>query len=67
MLTNGARGFLARRLYRSDYEENLYVLRPSPLHDWISHAFRYLAITIDRQAAVTGFNRRLDYPRLGLR
>jgi hypothetical protein len=45
------------------------VLRPGPLHDWTSHAadaVRYLAMTIDRWTATTGFNRRIVYPRIGV-
>jgi phage terminase large subunit len=64
-----ARGVDALKLYRSDYDEKLRVFRPGPLHDWTSHAadaFRYLAMTIDRRTANTGFNRRLVYPRVGV-
>ncbi len=64
-----ARGIDALKLYRSDYDETLRVLRPGPVHDWTSHAadaFRYLAMTIDRRTAATGFNRRLVYPRIGV-
>ncbi|MET0539175.1 MAG: hypothetical protein ABWY82_17915 [Tardiphaga sp.] len=64
-----ARGVDALKLYRSEYDETLRVLRPGPLHDWTSHAadaFRYLAMTIDRRTANTGFNRRIVYPRVGV-
>jgi phage terminase large subunit len=64
-----ARGVDALKLYRSEYDETLRVLRPGPLHDWTSHAadaFRYLAMTIDRRTADTGFNRRIVYPRVGV-
>jgi len=64
-----ARGIDALKLYRSDYDETLRVLRPGPVHDCTSHAadaFRYLAMTIDRRTAATGFNRRLVYPRIGV-
>jgi hypothetical protein len=40
----------------------------SPVHDWTSHAadsFRYLALTLDRRALQTGFNRRIEYSHLG--
>ena len=64
-----ARGIDALKLYRSDYDEKLKVLRPGPLHDWTSHAadaLRYLALTLDRQTARSNFHRRLEYPRLGI-
>jgi phage terminase large subunit len=64
-----ARGLDALRLYRADYDERLAALRPRPVHDWCSHAadaFRYLAMTLDRHAATTGFNRRIDYPQHGV-
>jgi len=64
-----ARGIDALKLYRSDYDEKLKVLRPGPLHDWTSHAadaLRYLALTLDRQTTRSNFHRRLEYPRLGI-
>jgi phage terminase large subunit len=64
-----ARGIDALKLYRSDYDEKLKVLRPGPLHDWTSHAadaLRYLALTLDRQTTKSNFHRRLEYPRLGI-
>ena len=64
-----ARGIDALKLYCSEYDETLRVLRPGPLHDWTSHAadaFRDLAMTIDRRTANTGFNRRIVYPRIGV-
>jgi hypothetical protein len=45
------------------------VLRPTPVHDWTSHAadsFRYLALTLDRMTARTSFNRRLELEPLGI-
>ena len=39
------------------------------MHDWTSHAadsFRYLALTLDRKAAQTGFYRRIEYSQLGV-
>jgi hypothetical protein len=45
------------------------VLRPHPVHDWTSHAadaFRYLAMTLDRQSGASGFHRRIDYPQHGV-
>jgi hypothetical protein len=40
-------GIEALRSYRREYDENLHTFKPSPLHDWASHAadaFRYLAV-----------------------
>lgn len=64
-----ARGLEALRLYRADYDDKLAVLRPRPVHDWCSHAadaFRYLALTLDRRTATTGFHRRIAYPEHGV-
>jgi hypothetical protein len=63
-----ARGIDALKLYRSEYDEKLQVLRPGPVHDWTSHAadaFRYLAMTLDRTVLRKGFNKRIEYPPLG--
>lgn len=57
----------ALKLYRSEYDETLRVLRPGPLHDWTSHAadaFRYLAMELDRPR-VKDFCRRIEYPNMG--
>ena len=64
-----ARGLDALRLYRAEHDDKLGVLRPHPVHDWTSHAadaFRYLAMTLDRQTATSGFHRRIDYPQHGV-
>jgi phage terminase large subunit len=65
-----ARGVEALKLYRSNYDERLQILRPSPIHDWTSHpadSFRYLALTLDRTISTRNFfNRRLVYPTLGI-
>jgi phage terminase large subunit len=64
-----ARGVEALKLYRSNYDEKLQILRPSPIHDWTSHAadsFRYLALTLDRTTSPGNFNRRIVYPPLGI-
>jgi phage terminase large subunit len=64
-----SRGLEALALYRADYDDKLAVLRPRPVHDWCSHAadaFRYLALTLDRRAASTGFHRRIAYPEHGV-
>ena len=56
-----ARGIEALKLYRSEWDETLKVLRPRPVHDWTSHAadaFRYLAMTLDGKARMSGFHRR---------
>jgi phage terminase large subunit len=63
------RGLDALKLYRSDYDDKLQVLRPGPVHDWTSHAadaFRYLAMTLDRRAAHSGFYRRIEYAQQGV-
>jgi phage terminase large subunit len=63
------RGIDALKLYRSEYDEKLMALKPRPVHDWTSHAadaFRYLAMTLDSQIVNTGFNRTINYPRLGV-
>ncbi len=69
-----ARGIDALKLYRAATDERLadpqgrLVLRPSPVHDWTSHAadaFRYLALTLDRQTSLSGFHRRIEYGRHG--
>lgn len=64
-----ARGIDALKLYRSEYDDKLQALKPRPVHDWASHAadaFRYLAMTLDTQIVNTGFNRPLNYPRMGV-
>ena len=64
-----ARGIDALRLYRAQHDDKHAILRPHPVHDWCSHAadaFRYLAMSLDRQAGTSGFNRRIDYPRHGV-
>jgi phage terminase large subunit len=63
------RGLDALKLYRSDWDDKLSVLRPGPVHDWTSHAadaFRYLAMILDRRAAPSGFYRRIEYPLDGV-
>jgi phage terminase large subunit len=62
------RGLDALKLYRSDYDDRLQVLRPGPVHDWTSHAadaFRYLAMTLDRRVP-SGFYRQIEYRLEGL-
>jgi hypothetical protein len=64
-----ARGLDALRLYRAEHDDKHAVLRPHPVHDWCSHAadaFRYLALTLDRQSGGSGFHRRIDYPQHGV-
>jgi hypothetical protein len=39
------------------------------VHDWASHAaaaFRYLAMTLDRTVLRKGFNKRIEYPDMGI-
>lgn len=66
----GARGIDALKLYRAETDDRRAdpqgrpVLRPRPVHDWTSHAadaFRYLAMTLDREGGLSGFHRRLEY------
>lgn len=67
--TKCARGIDALKLYRAEYDEKLQALKPRPVHDWASHAadaFRYLAITLDWRVEMSGFNRRIVYPKLGV-
>jgi phage terminase large subunit len=64
-----ARGLDALRLYRAEHDDKHGVLRPHPVHDWCSHAadaFRYLAMTLDRQTGTSDFHRRIDYPQHGV-
>jgi phage terminase large subunit len=64
-----ARGIEALKLYRSDFDERRQVLRPSPVHDWTSHAadsFRYLATALDQAVSLRNFNRKIVYPDLGI-
>jgi phage terminase large subunit len=63
------RGLDALKLYRSDWDDMLQVLRPGPVHDWTSHAadaFRYLAMTLDKRTAPSAFHRRIEYSRHGV-
>jgi hypothetical protein len=56
-------------MYRSEYDDKLQTPRPKPLHDWASHiadAARYLAISIDQTIDQSGFNRKIQYQRLGV-
>ena len=62
-----ARGIDALKLYRAEMTRGARtpgtVLKPQPVHDWTSHAadaFRYLAMTLDRQAMQGGFYRRIE-------
>lgn len=60
------RGIEAMRLYRSEFDEKLKNFKPTPLHDWTSHAadaFRYLAMTIDSKLDQNNFNRPINYPK----
>ena len=64
--TKCSRGIDALKLYRAEFDEKLATLKPRPVHDWASHAadaFRYLAMSLDRTADMTGFNRPINYPK----
>src|SRR6266568_1426787 len=70
-----ARGIDALKLYRAEVDERRAdpsgapLLKPHPVHDWSSHAadsFRYLALTLDRQAMQGGFYRRIEYASEGV-
>jgi len=64
-----ARGIDALSLYRAEHDDKHAVLRPHPVHDWTSHAadaFRYLAMSLDRQSGGSGFHRRIAYPQHGV-
>jgi hypothetical protein len=61
------RGVDALKLYRAEYDAKLQNLRPTPVHDWASHAadaFRYLAVTIDRTIDTDSFGRTLKYGKM---
>ena len=63
-----SRGLDALSLYRAEHDDKHAVLRPHQVHDWTSHAadaFRYLAMTLDRQTGGSAFHRRIDYPQHG--
>jgi hypothetical protein len=63
------RGIDALRQYRSEYSDKLRALRASPLHNWCSHsadAFRYGAMTLDKRVNRSAFQRKLNYPQIGI-
>jgi len=46
-----AQGLKALRSYRTEYNPKAQVFKPTPIHDWTSHAadaFRYLAVGLER-------------------
>lgn len=62
------RGIEALKLYRSEFDDKLQVLKPHPVHDWTSHcadAMRYLAMTIDSVVS-TNVHRRIEYPKIAV-
>lgn len=62
------RGIDCLKLYRSDYDEKLQVLKPRPLHDYTSHAadsFRYMCMSLDGLRPKPGWSGPLRYPKLG--
>ena len=63
------RGIDALSQYHSDFSDKLQALRPSPVHDWCSHAadaFRYGAMALDKRTNRTAFQRKLSYPKIGV-
>lgn len=64
-----ARGVEALRQYRREWDDKRKVFHDRPLHDWTSHAadaFRYLALGRPRNPIKTGFNRKIEYPKVGI-
>ena len=64
---NCRHGIEASKQYRAEYDDRLRALRPTPLHDSISHAadvFRYGAIT--QMSSQWGWAKPLAYPDLEL-
>lgn len=67
--TKCERGIEALKLYRAEYDDKRQTIKPRPVHDWASHAadaFRYLAMTLDSTVMRKGFNRKIEYPQLGI-
>jgi hypothetical protein len=70
------RGVEALTLYRANVDKHHVdpntkqpLLQGRPVHDWSSHAadaFRYLAMGIDDKYAGNYFNKKIEYPRLGI-
>ena len=61
-------GVEALKLYRAEYDYRHAALKPTPVHDWTSHAadaFRYLAVALDRHVVRSQFHRKIEYPKLG--
>jgi phage terminase large subunit len=61
------RGLEALRMYQEKRDEKRDVAL-GPLHDWTSHAadsFGYFVMALNEQRG-TGFNRKIEYPSLGL-
>ncbi len=64
-----ARGIEALEQYRYEFDEKLGTLKAKPLHDWASHAadaFRYMAEGFARGVGIKKFNRKINYPELGI-
>ncbi len=58
-----ARGIVALRQYRRDYDDRLKAFKGRPLHDWTSHAadaFRYLAMGLPER---TSEQKPIAYPK----
>jgi len=63
------RGIEALKQYRSTFDDKLQAFKANPLHDWTSHAadaFRYGAMTLDKRINRASFNRKLEYPQIGI-
>ena len=64
------RGVDALKQYHAEWDDKQKIIKPTPSHDWSSHAadsFRYLCMTLDRSTAVrSNFNRRIEMPNLGI-
>ncbi len=63
------RGIECLEQYHYEFDEKLMTLKANPVHDWASHgadAFRYLAEGLARGVGVSKFNRKINYPELGI-
>lgn len=61
-------GVEALQHYRWDYNQRLDELKPTPVHDWASHAadaFRYLAVGMDTSSK-DDWNKKIQYSNKGI-
>jgi len=58
------RGLDARKLYRSDWDDTLQMLRPGPVHDWTSHAGGRVSVSGDDGGSEGGAERVLSADRV---